>query len=292
MERWIEKFTKLNSYIPGVLPWSFSKLQLGIQCPGKFKWQYLSKPEDRDQDHALKVMHGIPSKVPDTTGKVIGQFLHTVLEECVLKGRMYGWSKEVINFDLVWHQTQERKRMTLREYNIAQEHRSTTEALLGKLIATSAKRRLDLLPEANFCMTLDGRMQGGVRQDNRMVSGKIDLMASNESTGECVIIDYKSYREGAYDESENVISQLGFYAYYIMKWHMWVQEAKLVGAYIPTGTIKPYKTITNGTFGEIEDRVDALYRANYEIIITGRFPFTKNDFCKFCELEGRCRPVK
>jgi hypothetical protein len=285
-KEWIEKtypeIVILNNQIPGILPLSFSKIMAGLTCPAKFKNRYLEKIKLSDEK--LRIVP--PTKV---SGVAIGNFLHKVMECCVEKCNLYGWTKEILDFDLVWTQVSRSAGLTLGEYNFVQEVRNETEQLINQIAMLRKKLNLTYYPECRCEVNTSGAMYGSVVRNKKLLTMKVDLFGVNQEDKSGILIDYKSYANGAHDESET-IKQLQFYGVHLLDFFK-INTIKIGIGYIPSGKFEKIGTIQRAEASQYHNIVSELYADFLEVIYSGNYPYKVNEYCKYCDLIEYCPEI-
>jgi hypothetical protein len=293
---WIPKFTELNNSTPGILPLSFSKIQQGINCPARMKFKYLTPKSEMDK---YRKPDFTAPPVSPTSGIAIGNFLHRVLENCVIKCNLYGWSKEVLDFDLVWNNLIKAGGLTLSEYNVVQQYRKETEDIMDLLAHLKMKYNFTYYPEMQCETNLHGLLYTSVVNKHKFNTMKIDLVGVNEELQKAVIIDYKSYKyngngkkvELSKDTDTEVYSQLLYYAGHIMDFFN-VPECELcVGDILSGKIIKLDSCSQQNGYKKAEEAIINMLEQFFVIVQSNQIQegdFKLHKYCSYCEFHELC----
>ena len=257
-----------------ILPLSFSKIGT-IRCPKMFYNKYV-----------IKRTQGIPiEKEP----AVVGKFIHTVLQYCLDKGKVFGFEKEAIDFDLTWAQLAKQKALTVKEYDMAQNLRVHTENILLRLLNMIRTNNFQIFTELKFCMDIHGRMISSTKWANRFMFGFVDFFSiQNNKFG--MVIDFKSF-EKRKENAEELLIQTLIYTYFLLKKYTHLRSIQPGYIYIPDELFDADAVALNSNIDSIEQDIVKYFLdfiGRLDTAIQNNFNPITGDYCKWCGYYDLC----
>lgn len=258
----------------GLTPLSYSKINTLYKCPLMFKLRYVDKQKGEEAP-----------KQADTN---VGTFIHKVLEYSLLKASSFGYTMEIIDFDLIWHTLSKQLGLTHQEYNQAQEQRIHTERVLERIIGMINRYGLTVKPESKFTLDRNLQVKNNTVYRDTLFIGYVDFLGVTNSN--CIILDYKTFRYKE-DSEEDVKRQLAIYQYIAFKKFQNIKGVQVGVCYTPDEYIKLQNMTSRDSFTEIHnDFIEYLkkFKNEFDRLSKEGFSPVPGKMCDWCVYYKKC----
>lgn len=260
----------------GALPLSHSKMAKLSMCPRAYEMSYRTRAKK-----------GTPLSSEPAN---VGTFIHKVLQYCIEKGSIYGYYKDIIDFDVQWFQLSKVFGLTRKEYDMAQEQRTAVEESLRKLIVMITQNDLNVFPETQVALNCAGKVVRTAKRTDKFIWGFIDLYADAKDKSKGVILDYKTHAWSEKHEAD-LVEQTELYALIKMLQNPKMQRVSVGGLYTPEADLRIHRVFNREEVPEMvqyfEDKLiewaDLITNCEKE-----GFAPRKGKLCDWCSYRSDC----
>lgn len=257
---------------PKLIPLSYSKVKTLLECPLKYKHQYLDKHEKGDP--------------VDKTSAMVGKFVHKVLEDCMVKCQSFGFEDGKVDYDLTWMGVKESNMLTHSDYEVAMKHKDTARRVFRRLRKFIVANDMKIQPEAVFCMNRAGSVSGLGAWPTRFFYGYIDLFMFTPDY-RAVLLDYKTHSKST-ENAALVGNQTKIYTYFMFKKFPQLRAITPGAAYIPDELLDLEDPILASDLPKLESEVMGYLNSALEVVQAGDYSPKICELCKWCDYISWC----